>query len=260
MRDAMLPPSRWVAPAVSPRFGMSSAGTAQLFFAAADGLTADALKDADDNLPTPTPSECSDYWDPPCRVCKKVDNEANVLCDICNGAYHLDCIANIKPPLPRQPTDDEWFCRACIKRGIPESIIDRVGRGSSAHYLVKWVGRQLWEVSWETAKELDTPWSRKLIKGYMETERRAEGEPSILPPSHALIDRQARVKELAPTLTLTLTLTLNLNVNRRASRSWTRSSAPSCPRSLTGPHSSSCSPRCTRSARAAAPRASARGG
>ena len=182
---------------------MSSAGTAQLFFAAADGLTADALKDADDNLPTPTPSECSDYWDPPCRVCKKVDNEANVLCDICNGAYHLDCIANIKPPLPRQPTDDEWFCRSCIKRGIPESIIDRVGRGSSAHYLVKWVGRQLWEVSWETAKELDTPWSRKLIKGYMETERRAEGEPSILPPSHALIDRQARVKELALTLSLT---------------------------------------------------------
>ena len=171
-------------------------GTAQLFFAAADGLTADALKDADDNLPTPTPSECSDYWDPPCRVCKKVDNEANVLCDICNGAYHLDCIANIKPPLPRQPTDDEWFCRSCIKRGIPESIIDRVGRGSSAHYLVKWVGRQLWEVSWETAKELDTPWSRKLIKGYMETERRGEGEPTLLPPSHALIDRQARVKEL----------------------------------------------------------------
>ena len=91
-----------------------------------DAPTAQNLKD--DDLPTPTPSECSDYWDPPCRVCKKVDNESNVLCDICNGAYHLECIANLKPPLPRKPDDDEWFCRTCIKRGIPESIIDRVGR------------------------------------------------------------------------------------------------------------------------------------
>ena len=115
--------------------GMSTAGTTvQLFFpASSDGLTAENLKGDDDSLPTPTPSECSDYWDPPCRVCKKVDNEANVLCDICNGAYHLDCIANIKPPLPRQPEDDEWFCRSCIKRGIPESIIDRVGRRTLPH-------------------------------------------------------------------------------------------------------------------------------
>jgi hypothetical protein len=102
---------------------------ATLWFSAnpADAPTLQNLKDADD-LPTPTPSECSDYWDPPCRVCKKVDNEPNVLCDICNSAYHLECIANIKPPLPRTPDDDEWFCRPCIKRGIPESIIDRVGR------------------------------------------------------------------------------------------------------------------------------------
>ena len=43
--------------------------------------------------PSPTPSQCDgEYWDPPCKICKKVDNEDNVLCELCNGAYHLACI------------------------------------------------------------------------------------------------------------------------------------------------------------------------
>lgn len=78
---------------------------------------------------SPTPSMVGeDYWDPPCRICKVVDDEANVLCELCNGAYHLACLENIKPPLPRTPEDDEWFCRSCIKRGVPEAILDRTGR------------------------------------------------------------------------------------------------------------------------------------
>ena len=111
--------------------------------------------------PSPTPSQCDgEYWDPPCKICKKVDNEDNVLCELCNGAYHLACIeGNYSKGLPRVPTDDEWFCKGCVKRGIPETIIDRVGRGSSAHYLVKWFGRDSSEVSWEDATTLDTAWS-----------------------------------------------------------------------------------------------------
>jgi len=137
-----------------------------------------------------------EYWDPPCRVCKKVDNESNVLCDICNGAYHLGCLATLKgPPLPRTPEDDEWFCRACVKRGIPESIVDRVGRGSFAHYLVKWIGRSTHEVSWENADALDTPWCRKLITAYMVSEKaRGRQGMSLLPPSHPLVDRLQRAK------------------------------------------------------------------
>ena len=112
--------------------------------------------------PGPTREEVgSEFWDPPCRVCKLVDDEPNVICELCNDAYHLACIEKIsKPPLPRSPEDDEWFCRSCVKRGVPEAIIDRVGRDSSAHYLVKWLGKPKWDVSWEHAKILDTAWSR----------------------------------------------------------------------------------------------------
>jgi len=139
--------------------------------------------------PSPTRSEVgSDYWDPPCRVCKKVDNEPNVLCELCNGAYHLACIHNVKPPLPRTPEDDEWFCRGCIKRGVPEAIIDRVGRYSAAFYLVKWLGKPSWDVSWEDAATLDTPWSRKLIVAFLQSGSGAAPRP-LLPPCHPLLDR-----------------------------------------------------------------------
>ena len=136
---------------------------------------------------SPTPSQVgSDYWDPPCRVCKAIDDEPNVLCELCNGAYHLACLDNIKPPLPRSPEDDEWFCRGCIKRGVPETILERAGRShlttaalyiiplvnrfsfsiylcgrdSTAYFLVKWLGQERWDVSWENAKTLDTAWCR----------------------------------------------------------------------------------------------------
>ena len=144
----------------------------------------------DDASDGPTRSEVGeDYWDPPCRICKKVDDEANVLCELCNGAYHLACIANIKPPLPRSPEDNEWFCRGCVKRGVPEAILDRVGRQSSAHYLVKWLGYPPSEVSWLSAAALDTAWSRKIIRQYVE-----EIEPTkcdtrqLLPACHPLVD------------------------------------------------------------------------
>ena len=90
----------------------------------------------------PTREEVGDdFWDPPCRVCKKVDDEPNVLCELCNGAYHLACIPKInKPPLPRAPEDNEWFCRGCVRRGVPEAILDRVGRQSQAHKVASSAG------------------------------------------------------------------------------------------------------------------------
>ena len=137
--------------------------------------------------PGPTKEEVGDeFWDPPCKICKKVDDEENVLCELCNDAYHLACIKDKKPPLPRSPEDDEWFCWACIRRGVPEEIIDRVGR---SHFLVKWLGRASTEVSWEDAAQLDTAWGRKVIHEYVtRTEPAKRAAAQILPPSHPLVD------------------------------------------------------------------------
>ena len=79
--------------------------------------------------PGPTREEVGDdYWDPPCHICKVVDDEPNVLCELCNDAYHIACLGTLKSALPRSPEDDEWFCRTCVRRGVPEVILDRVGR------------------------------------------------------------------------------------------------------------------------------------
>ena len=142
---------------------------------------------------TPTRDQVGeDWWDPPCRVCKRVDDEANVLCELCNGAYHLKCIETFKQALPRSPEDDEWFCRACVKRGVPERIVDRVGREAKAFYLVKWLGRSSAEVSWEDATTLDTAWSRKIIREYLTTiEPARKPIAPLLPPCHPLVDTRS---------------------------------------------------------------------
>lgn len=46
-----------------------------------------------------------------CRICfSKSEKENTILCDICDGEYHLGCLV---PPLPGVPTDD-WFCPTCM--------------------------------------------------------------------------------------------------------------------------------------------------
>lgn len=63
-------------------------------------------------------------------------------------------------------------------------------RYSSAFYLVKWLGKPRWDVSWEDAATLDTPWSRRLIAASISSETdgsRASGRP-LLPPCHPLVD------------------------------------------------------------------------
>ena len=147
-----------------------------------------------DDAPADRDDAASEIWDPPCKVCKLVDDEPNVLCELCNGAYHLACIESFKHTLPRQPEDDEWFCRSCVKRGVPECIIDRVGRDSTSYYLVKWMSRPAWDVSWEDGATLDTPWCRKLIRAFVDAEPSRRHLAPMLPPCHPLVDRLRAAK------------------------------------------------------------------
>lgn len=56
-----------------------------------------------------------------CRVCFFKSEKLNsVLCDICDGEYHLDCLA---PPLEEVPTGD-WFCPTCVF-AIEKAISDK---------------------------------------------------------------------------------------------------------------------------------------
>lgn len=49
--------------------------------------------------------ECS------CRVCGERRNpERTLLCDECNGEFHLECL---NPPLSNVPEDDDWYCPSC---------------------------------------------------------------------------------------------------------------------------------------------------
>eukprot|EP00967_Tisochrysis_lutea_P075107 scaffold101119_cov31-Tisochrysis_lutea.AAC.2 len=64
-------------------------------------------------------------------------------------------------------------------------------RYSKAFYLVKWLGRPRWQVSWEDAATLDTPWCRRLIVASLRADVEHPNERPILPPCHPLIDRLA---------------------------------------------------------------------
>ena len=119
----------------------------------------------DELLHDPTPDELGEVVGPAMQGVQGGGREPNVLCELCNGAYHLACLENVKLTAPACADDDEWFCRPCMKRGVP-AILDRVGRDSSAH---------TWSVAWsaklgrvgEHAAILDTAWSRKLIAQYV---------------------------------------------------------------------------------------------
>lgn len=75
-----------------------------------------------------------------CRVCFfKSDKLNTVLCDICDGEYHLDCLV---PPLEEVPKDD-WFCPTCVyavekamsdkkKKSKSESISSKFNEESSS--------------------------------------------------------------------------------------------------------------------------------
>jgi len=52
-----------------------------------------------------------------CTVCKKPssdDDESLLLCDHCDGEYHMACLS---PPLQKVPRGD-WFCQRCSNEGM----------------------------------------------------------------------------------------------------------------------------------------------
>ena len=62
-----------------------------------------------------------------CRDCfVKSDTLNSVLCDICDGEYHFDCLV---PPLNDVPKDD-WFCPTCVY-AIEKSITEKKKKAKS---------------------------------------------------------------------------------------------------------------------------------
>ncbi|XP_043481565.1 E3 ubiquitin-protein ligase UHRF1-like [Leptopilina heterotoma] len=46
-----------------------------------------------------------------CKICGERRNPENILlCDECNGEYHLQCL---NPPLSKVPDEDYWYCPSC---------------------------------------------------------------------------------------------------------------------------------------------------
>lgn len=67
-------------------------------------------------------------WEIGCSICEVTREEGDdemILCDRCDGEYHLDCL---DPPLESVP-DTEWFCAACTLRQEFE-MVER-GKASS---------------------------------------------------------------------------------------------------------------------------------
>ena len=50
-----------------------------------------------------------------CKVCGVADERDALLCDGCDGAFHMGCL---KPPRKRVPAGD-WFCKPCAAERKP---------------------------------------------------------------------------------------------------------------------------------------------
>lgn len=58
-----------------------------------------------------TSSESEEEEDAPCEVCGETgDDDKAILCEICDGAFHMYCLT---PPLTSIPEGD-WFCDTCV--------------------------------------------------------------------------------------------------------------------------------------------------
>ncbi|KAG8459924.1 hypothetical protein KFE25_010973 [Diacronema lutheri] len=88
-----------------------------------------------------TEGDAEDNWDPPCAKCGSVPTDSrNIVCDGCASVFHWACL---RPPLHALPARGaEWFCAACLRRGIIETVLERHGHGPDAWYLVKFRARQ----------------------------------------------------------------------------------------------------------------------
>lgn len=67
------------------------------------------------------------YDDTACVICKKGDNEAEMLiCECCERGYHFKCVG-----LEEMPKEDEWYCNDCHaepKSEIVKGFENHVGR------------------------------------------------------------------------------------------------------------------------------------
>ena len=55
-----------------------------------------------------------------CEICGSVDNEEQMLlCDGCNGGFHLYCL---DPPMTELPKQRAWFCQQCTTAALGNSI------------------------------------------------------------------------------------------------------------------------------------------
>jgi hypothetical protein len=66
------------------------------------------------HLPNLDPTIITSTWIPPldypCQVCRRTDDaDQMLLCDNCNGGYHLFCL---KPELTQVPAGN-WYCPSC---------------------------------------------------------------------------------------------------------------------------------------------------
>jgi hypothetical protein len=66
------------------------------------------------HMPNLDPTIITSTWisplDYPCQVCQRIDDaDQMLLCDNCNGGYHLFCL---KPELIQVPADN-WYCSSC---------------------------------------------------------------------------------------------------------------------------------------------------
>ncbi len=66
------------------------------------------------HLPNLDPTIITSTWIPPldypCQVCQRIDDaDQMLLCDNCNGGYHLFCL---KPELTQVPAGN-WYCSSC---------------------------------------------------------------------------------------------------------------------------------------------------
>lgn len=57
-----------------------------------------------------------DLDDPRCQVCAVDDDRPSLLCDGCDGVYHLKCIKKRKAP------EGDWFCLSCSAADEPCQI------------------------------------------------------------------------------------------------------------------------------------------
>ncbi|CAM9394668.1 unnamed protein product, partial [Ectocarpus sp. 13 AM-2016] len=73
-------------------------------------------------------SSSEEEYDDPCLVCGGLDNpEKALLCDGCDGCYHMYCLT---PPLKRAPKGD-WLCPKCVKKAVDASGDDDVPASAS---------------------------------------------------------------------------------------------------------------------------------